>query len=145
MNDTTETFSTAIRHERFRAEANEHNNSVVFDALTAAGITSVTVDFDGAADSGQIDDIHCEGSAADIQEITVNIRAVEWGCEPTEQSATLYAAIEDLCYGYLEQQHDGWEINEGAFGDFTLDVASRTVDLEFNGRFVTYDTSKHSF
>jgi hypothetical protein len=142
MNDITEKYN---RYHRARAEANAHNKGVVFDALTAAGITSVTVSFDGAGDSGQIDDVHCEGSEADILQIHITIRSNDWGCEPIDESTTLYSGIESLCYGYLEQEHGGWEINDGAFGDFTLDVANRTIHLEFNGRFSDCNTSEHSF
>ena len=35
----------------------------------------------------------------------------------------------------LEQEQGGWENNDGAFGEFTFDVAERTIELEFNGRF----------
>ena len=76
MNDITETIN---RYQRTQAEANVYNKTVVFDALTAAGITSVTVSFDGEGDSGQIEDIHCEGSEADIEKIDINIRVWRLG------------------------------------------------------------------
>jgi hypothetical protein len=36
----------------------------------------------------------------------------------------LSEAIETLCYSYLEQEHGGWENNDGAFGTFELDIAA---------------------
>jgi hypothetical protein len=54
-------------------------------------------------------------------------------------------AIEQLCYDFLEQEHGGWENNDGAFGEFTFNVAERTVELEFNGRFSDFTTSSHTF
>ena len=93
MNTITETI---IRYQRARAETNVYNKTVVFDALTAAGITSVTVSFDGEGDSGQIEDIHCEGSQTDIQKIDITIRSGDWGCEPIDKSTTLYDGIENF-------------------------------------------------
>ena len=34
----------------------------------------------------------------------------------------------------LEQTHGGWENNDGAYGEFTFDVAERTIKLDFNER-----------
>lgn len=43
------------QHCRAVARANETNKFIVFDALsTAAGITAITVSFDGEGDSGQL-------------------------------------------------------------------------------------------
>jgi hypothetical protein len=42
-------------HDRLDAELRPANKAVVFDALTAAGLTIVTVCFDGYGDSGQIE------------------------------------------------------------------------------------------
>jgi hypothetical protein len=58
---------------------------------------------------------------------------------------TLREAIEELCYGYLTQEHGGWENNDGAFGEFTFDVRAASIKLEFNARFTDYSTSTHKF
>ena len=47
-------------HDRLDAELRPANKAVVFDALAAAGITIVTVRFDGYGDSGQIEDIEAK-------------------------------------------------------------------------------------
>jgi hypothetical protein len=47
----------------------------------------------------------------------------------------LESAIEGLAYEYLEDQHPGWEINDGAFGTFVFNVADRTISLEHRARF----------
>jgi hypothetical protein len=43
-------------------------------------------------------------------------------------------AAEELCYGYLEQEHGGWENNDGGQGEFTFNVAERRIELDFNAR-----------
>ena len=45
---------------RLDAELRPANKAAVFDALTAAGLTIVTVRFDGYGDSGQIEDIEAK-------------------------------------------------------------------------------------
>ena len=63
----------------------------------------------------------------------------------TTAETPLPEAIETLCYGYLEQYQGGWENNDGAFGSFVFDVAGRTVQLEFNGRFTDVATHNYDF
>jgi hypothetical protein len=55
------------------------------------------------------------------------------------------SALETICYDFLEQEHGGWENNDGAFGEFTFNVAERTVELEFHGRYMDISTSTHTF
>lgn len=38
--------------------------------------------------------------------------------------------IEDWCYRVLEDNHGGWEINEGSQGYFIFNVNNRTIELE---------------
>jgi hypothetical protein len=57
----------------------------------------------------------------------------------------LREAIEELCYDYLSDKHDGWENNDGGFGTFVFDVATRAIELEFNARFIEFTTSTHEF
>ncbi len=68
-------------HDRLDAELRPANKAVVFDALTAAGLTIVTVRFDGYGDSGQIEDI--EAKAGDdvvaLPPGNVEIAAAVWG------------------------------------------------------------------
>ena len=71
---------------------------------------------------------------------------VSWGnTAPITCELTLREAIETLCYDYLEESHGGWENNDGAFGEFHFDVAERSVDLEFHGRFSDTFTTNHTF
>jgi hypothetical protein len=76
----------------------------------------------------------------------VTIHQARWNSEELGlRETTLQGAIEDLCYGYLEQEHGGWEINDGSYDEFRFDVAARTIHLEFNGRFTDVATSHHAF
>ena len=57
-----------------------------------------------------------------------------------EEPNRLPAAVESFGYEVLEGIHDGWEINDGAFGTLTIDVTARTASLEHNSRFTTHNT-----
>jgi len=135
-------------HKKALAEANVFNKAVVFDALVAAGITRLTIEFDGEGDSGQLN-----GVAAYRGEIKMTLPPTPITLHRSQlntlglitHSEVLTEAIETLCYDYLEQKHDGWENNEGAYGTFEFDVGNRTVSLEFNARFVDTTTHNHTF
>ena len=130
------------------SRANECNKVAVFQALAEAGITRLTVEFDGEGDSGQIQDMQaCAGDApADVPAVTVECFYVADNSGTLANShRSLTEAIETLCYDYLSQEHGGWENNDGAFGEFTLSVTSRTIQLEFNGRYSDVHTSTHTF
>jgi hypothetical protein len=124
------------------------NKAALFDALAAAGITSVLVHFDGSGDSGQIEDIDATAGdqPAEIPNGDIEIAQVHWGNPEIERSTlSVREAVETLAYDFLEQTHGGWENNEGAYGEFTFDVESRTITLEYNERVETSEYSQHMF
>jgi len=140
--------TTYARHKELSAKANELNKAVLFDALAPAGITSINVEFDGEGDSGQIHDISAKAGdqAVDLPAAKITIQQIRWGqTEATASEFTLEAAVEALCYDYLEQEHGGWENNDGAFGEFAINVADRTIDLEFYSRYTDTEKYSHSF
>ena len=123
--------------------ATRQNKTVVFDALAAAGITEVMVEFDGYGDSGQIQSIaaYTGDSEVELPTTTVTfhdvIRVWRGGYEDIIENVEqrpITKAMEGLCYAYLEKRHGGWEIDDGSFGHFEFAVAPRTISLEFNQR-----------
>jgi hypothetical protein len=133
MNDAETAMSSYERHRQ---------------ALTAANITRLIVEFDGEGDSGQISDIAAfrGKERIEIPATTVIVQNIAWGnLMPVTTESILGNAIETLCYDCLEETHGGWENNDGAFGEFHFDVSARTIDLEFHGRFTDTFTSNHTF
>jgi hypothetical protein len=148
MVDMQSILESIEQHRKQLCETGKTNKAVIFAALSAAGIDVVNVTFDGEGDSGQIDNITARKSEAEvpIPEQAVTLQSVSWdGKEVSLREQSLCEAIEQLCYDYLEQEQGGWENNDGAFGEFTLDVAGKTVELEFNGRFTDIATNTYSF
>ena len=124
------------------------NKTALFDALAAASITSVLVHFDGSGDSGQIEDVHATtgDQPAEIPDGNIEIAQLRWGDANIERTTlSVRDAIESLAYDFLEQTHGGWENNEGAYGEFTFDVAQRTITLDYNERVETCEYSQHMF
>jgi len=136
MNDFLDFHS---RYLETIAEANELNKPIVFDALAAANLTLVTVNFDGEGDSGQINTItaYTKGDVpADVPKTELVLhRATPIEGDRTVE-VTLLNAIETLCYDYLSQCHGGWENDGGSYGTFEFDVVKRTIRLDCNVRFV---------
>jgi len=133
---------------RIASELLPANKTSLFDALAAAGITMVIVNFDGCGDSGQIEMI--EAKAGDdvipLPTVQIEIASAVWGSATIDrQTRPLEEAIEILVYDVLNQKHGGWENNDGAYGEYTFDVAERTITLDYNERHMESDHSMHVF
>jgi len=120
----------------YRHRANELlsvNKTVLFNALSAAGITTVIVSFDGYGDSGQIEEIEVKigNEPGKLPDERIEILNPVWGSPDIErQTHTVCEAIEAMAYAFLRQTHEGWENNDGAFGDFTFDVPERSIRVQ---------------
>ena len=147
--NNAETYSqSSARYAEARRELGKSNKTAIFDSLTALEITEVFVEFDGEGDQGQIEMLTVvrNGEPVPMPEATVRLQHASFGSvEPVVAECSLRDGIETLCYDFLEDEHGGWENNDGAFGEFHLDIEKRTVDLEFHGRFTDVFTSHHSF
>jgi hypothetical protein len=135
-------------HDRLNAELRSDNKTTVFDALAAAGLTLVVVTFDGSSDSGQIENVEAKigDEIAALPPGPVEIAAAAWGkAEPEHTMMSVRDAIEQLAFDFLQDSHGGWEDNDGAYGDFTFDVAERTITLDYNERYMESEYSQHVF
>jgi hypothetical protein len=147
MVDMQSILESIEQHRKTLSETTKANKAVIFEALSAAEIDLVNVTFDGEGDSGQIENIIARKGEVQIpiSDQTVTVQSASWdGKEVTVREQSIGEAIEQLCYDFLEQEHGGWENNDGAFGEFTLDVEGKTVELEFNGRYTDVHTSTHT-
>ena len=137
------------RRKTLAAELRLSTKAKLFDLLRAAGITRVAVIFDGQGDSGQIEDISAFSEAnkpIKLPRKRLTIRTAKSdGSGADETTLPVQEAIEGLCYELLEDKHEGWEINEGAYGEFVFDVATGEITLTFNYRISDVETSTHTF
>jgi hypothetical protein len=132
-----------------RADALPLNKSTLFDALADAEIRTVVIEFDGSGDSGQLENMICLNAAnaeVALPERQIEIRRVQFeGPSILVVRHTVLEALEALAYGFLEDTHDGWENGEGAHGEFTFDVANRSIALDYNERFTDSTSYQHEF
>ena len=152
-NDQDGAFAQYEAQARLRTqvarEVTPLNKTALFDALEEAGIQLVTVHFDGAGDSGQIESIDAFGvdsTSVELPEGMIEIRSpLGDGSGVQTETMPVRDAIEKLAYDFLEEVHDGWENEDGAYGEFVFDVGERTIRLEYNERVMTTSYSVHDF
>jgi hypothetical protein len=135
-------------YARITSEVLTLNKTALFDALAAAGITTVLVNFDGYGDSGQIERVEARTGDGDcpLPAVEIEIASAQWASASIlRQPKPIAEAIETLVYDVLNQNHGGWENNDGACGDFTFDVAERSITLDYNERYVESNYSQHVF
>ena len=126
-------------------EAFDANRAVLFDALTAAGITEVVVEFDGEGDQGQIEGITAQDASGIVALPDARIDVLtpaHDGSRMDRSVRTIGEAVETLCYALLSRHHGGWEINDGSYGLFGFDVPKRTIELTHNERYIAVDTTE---
>jgi hypothetical protein len=122
-------------------KANQMNKTAVFDALACTGITSVIVTFDGYGDSGQIASVtaYAGKTPLEVAATLVEIQQASYDATPlTAGQKPLPEAIEALCYDFLEQEHAGWEIEDGSDGQFEFNVPQRVITLSINKKYSEY-------
>ncbi len=152
-NNQDDAFAQYEAQDRLRTqvarEVTPLNKTALFDALEKAGIRLVTVHFDGAGDSGQIESIDAFGvdsTPTELPEGMIEIRSpLGDGSGVQTETMPVHDAIERLAYDFLEEVHDGWENEDGAYGEFAFDVADRAIRLEYNERVMTTSYSEHEF
>ena len=140
--------SSQLAHQTLSTTAMAQNKEVLFAAMRAAGLTEIIVTFDGAGDSGQIEDIDARRGDAVVPmpDTAITFAQVSWGIsEISTSSMSLSEAVETLAYDLLSDSHGGWENCDGAFGEFHFDAAAGTILLDYNERFTSSEQFNHSF
>ena len=71
---------------------------------------------------------------------------LDYGADrPIANHLSASEATENLAYDLLRQKHRGWENNDGAFGEFTFDVAAGMISLDYNERFTSSENYTHAW
>lgn len=123
--------------------------AAVLEVLAAAGIQRATIAFDGSGDSGQTEPAlayDAQDAPCAMPETPVRLpdpRLWQAG-KPTMQCA-LPEALDRVAWALIERHHDGWETDEGGYGEIVIDVAAQTITLEMNIRRLESDYHVHEF
>ena len=149
-------------YEKCQEEARARREAIVcevasakvalFDILESHGIAFVIVGFDGCGDSGQIDGILAHDDTGivvlpDARLPAIDIESVgpDAGTDADTRDMAITDIIENLAYDLLENEHGGWENNDGAYGEFRFDTADRTITLGYNERFTSSEYSEDTW
>jgi hypothetical protein len=137
------------RHEALAARLLPLNKTRLLAALAAAGIATVIIRFDGCGDSGQIEEVEAldaDDVGLEIPAVPVELMEQPWNTEVAVAARmSLGAALEAHAYHLLGATHPGWENNDGAYGEFTFDVAAGMIRLEHAVRYVATERYSHEF
>jgi len=110
--------------------------------LADIGITGIMVRYDGAGDSGQIEEIqYCTEPVDDVEEIEDKIDY--HSPKLNELNSDLEKAIEDLVYKFLLEDIEDWYNNEGGYGEVSIMVPSGNYWINNNIRIVDYECYTH--
>lgn len=107
--DMLEKFEEERKEAARKAEVQAKN---ILDKLTLAGAESITIEFDGAGDSGTIQE---------IDGLTSNVYITK-------------DDLENWAYDLIEGTGVDWYNNEGGFGTISIDVPKRTYNFEVHYR-----------
>jgi len=125
------------------------NKAALFEALAAAGITTAIITFDGSGDAGQVEEVAAyagDDQPQDLPNGPVEYKEIGFGAaEPTTSTVPVRDVMENLAYALLSQTHGGWEDGDGAHGEFTFDVAARSIRLGFHERYTETNYHEHEF
>ena len=146
--DFAAVFAAQAKQAAREAELRPANKDRLFDALIAAGISHVTVTFDGEGDSGQIESIAAWAgeTAVAFPAVEIPYAAITWDSPEVEmRQLSLEDVVEQLAYDFLSDTHGGWENNDGAYGELCFDANACCIHLEFNERFTSSELFTHEF
>ncbi len=114
------------RNERVQAA-----KTALIVALKSIGAATVTVEYNGEGDSGQVN-----ATTARTAENVVVPLDMPFPVDNPNKSETLETALDEFVWDILYLHHAGFENNDGGYGELVIDVAAGTVDLNHYDRFI---------
>lgn len=110
--------------------------------LSNMGVTGILIRYDGAGDSGQIEEIqYCTEPIDDIEDVEDNVHYEN--PELSELSSRLRSQIEDFAYKKLLEDIEDWYNNEGGYGTVSIMIPSGKYWINNNIRIIDYEHYTH--
>ena len=110
--------------------------------LADIGITGILIRYDGAGDSGQIEEIqYCTEPINDIEDVEDNVYYEN--PELSELNSGLRSQIEDFAYRKLLEDIEDWYNNEGGYGTVSIMIPSGKYQINNNIRVIDYEHYTH--
>lgn len=123
----------------------------LFAQLRLHNVAKIVIAFEGAGDSGSIDDVSLMD--ASDKHVTTPTTTILWTSEDYHDAGkpkdtTLRNALEDLGYQMLDKTGVDWYNNDGGYGDITIDISDiDNIDVVFdmNQRYTEVENSQFDF
>lgn len=130
------------------------NKSRILGALKKIKATHVTVSYSGSGDSGQIDSVEIfqdKSVLKPARKVSVLVATSYFDGEQSRwvenvkpKAMPLSEALEQLVYDWLESEYAGWENNDGASGECTVEIAKAEFLLSHTTYYTESETAEHS-
>lgn len=113
--------------------------------LQSAGVTEITIDFDGSGDSGSVQSV----SFNPTSKVMLSTKWAEkssryvdgkWIEEWKETTVDAEEGCTALCYELLESTGIDWYNNDGGFGELEITLDPIEITLNVNTRYTEYNT-----
>jgi len=111
--------------EKIEQSQEDEFRKELFDTLKMYGIVQVIINYSGAGDSGQTDDISIKPETRD-----------EMLDEKMESGKTIREALDEFAWQGIEENEGGFYNNDGGDGQIIFDVNERTVKMEHNNNVI---------
>jgi hypothetical protein len=144
-------------YEKMRQEAKDRarvNRNLILKLLQKKKATHVIVSYSGSGDSGQIDSvdiyrdkdvINAKGAIKVLgRDTRWNVKANAWDEKIEHKILPLDEALREFVYDWIESEHAGWENNDGASGECTIDVSKGTFTLGHTSYYTESDYMESS-
>ena len=117
----------------------DKDKKLLFRVLKQAGITKVTIAFDGGGDSGAIEEITVEGllEGVELNQVPVPPEGLTMvaGEYTIKQNPNMYGFIEAIAYSILgDGSPCDWINNDGGYGDIFINPEIESIHLDMNER-----------
>ena len=110
--------------------------------LSGMGVTGILIRYDGAGDSGQIEEIqYCTKPIDAVEDVEDNVHFDS--PELCVLSSDLKSRIEDFTYRKLLEDIEDWYNNEGGYGTVSIMVPSGQYSIDNNIRIIELENYTH--
>lgn len=108
--------------------------------LRELGVTKIYCAYSGYGDSGSLDTVQAT-PAMDL-DMVFDQKPNFWDNNKLNDRS-VGEAIHDLFYDLLEQNHPGWEINDGSDGEFTWDITTDRIAIDHGEHYTETHRTSH--
>lgn len=124
MTQVNDFYAQMRESQRRAAEQRVETRAVLLTELTALGVRSIEVQYEGYGDSGNVEDVVV---TPDTVTLTEDLRR----------------RVEDFGWDFAYALSPGFENNEGGYGELTWALDADKIDVSHSNRYIESETTEH--